>query len=154
MSQLSFLQIAQGKKRLKCERFLQEMKQVIPWQNLIELIAPHYESQASTGRKKKDLGLMLKIICLQQWYGLSDPGVEEAIYDRNSFQKFLELDLLSATVPDESTVLHFRHCLEKHGLFAEIFAAINAHIESQGLLMKRGTLVDATLIAAPSSTKN
>lgn len=97
---------------------------------------------------------MLKIICLQQWYGLSDPGVEEAIYDRNSFQKFLQLDLLTHTVPDETTILNFRHCLEKHGLFAELFAAINAHIESKGFLMKRGTLVDATLIAAPSSTKN
>jgi len=97
---------------------------------------------------------MLKIMCLQQWYGLSDPGVEEAIYDRNSFQKFLELDLLSHVVPDETTILHFRHLLEEHDLFARIFAAISTHIEDQGLLMKRGTLVDATLIAAPSSTKN
>ena len=154
MSQLSFLQIAQGKKRLRCERFLEEMKQVVPWAELGDLIAPYYESKASTGRKKKELGLMLKIICLQQWYGLSDPGVEEAIYDRNSFQKFLELNLLRDVVPDETTILNFRHLLEEHDLFAGIFEAIGSHIEDKGLLMKRGTLVDATLIAAPCSTKN
>ena len=97
---------------------------------------------------------MLRILCLQQWFSLSDPGVEEVIYDRNSFQKFLKLALLSSPVPDETTILKFRHCLEKHQLFEKIFSEINRHLDEKGLLMKAGTIVDAILIAAPSSTKN
>ena len=96
---------------------------------------------------------MLRILCLQQWFNLSDPGVEEAIYDRNSFQKFLKPDILSSSVPDETTILKFRHCLETHQLFEKIFNDINCHLEEKGLLMREGTIVDATLIAAPSSTK-
>ena len=97
---------------------------------------------------------MLRIHCLQQWYNLSDPGVEDAIKDRLSFQRFLSLDPFSDTVPDETTILNFRHLLEENDLQKAIFTAVNEHLEDQGLLMKRGTLVDATIIAAPSSTKN
>lgn len=97
MRQMSFITLAQ-KKKLKCERFLDEMKQVIPWERLLAEIVPYYQEQQQ-GRKKKELLLMLKIYFLQQWYGLSDPGMEEAIYDRASFQKFLEIDLLTHGVP-------------------------------------------------------
>jgi len=153
MSQLSFLSIAQNKKKLKCEKFLNQMDQVVPWDKLTVLLKPYFP-KTSTGRKRKDLEVMLRISCLQQWFALSDPGVEEAIYDRNSFQKFLKLDLLSSSVPDETTILNFRHALEGHNLFEKIFHEINKHLEEAGLLMKQGTIVDATLIAASSSTKN
>lgn len=153
MSQLSFLAIGQKGKALKCERFLDEMSRVVPWSRLCQVIAPYYQ-QAQTGRPLKGLELMLKIHCLQQWYHLSDPGVEEAVYDRNSFQKFLRLDLMADDVPDETTILHFRRLLEAHDLASQLFAAINQHLEAQGFLMKEGTIVDATLIAAASSTKN
>jgi len=153
MSQLSFLSIAQNKKKLKCEKFLNQMDQVVPWDKLTALIRPFFP-EASTGRKRKDIEVMLRILCLQQWFALSDPGVEEAIYDRNSFQKFLKLDLLSSCVPDETTILNFRHALEGHDLFEKIFHELNKHLAKKGFLMKQGTIVDATLIAAPRSTKN
>jgi len=154
MSQLSFLAVGQGKKRLKCERFLEEMSQVIPWQRLCALIEPYYVGRSGIGRRAKELELMLKVHCLQQWYQLSDPGMEEAIYDRNSFQKFLRLDLISEAVPDETTILHFRHLLERHDLSKRVFEEIRGYLVERGLLMKAGTIVDATLIAAPTSTKN
>ena len=153
MSQLSFLSIAQNNKKLKCEQFLEQMDKSVPWDKLIGLISPYFP-KASTGRKRKDLETMLRILCLQQWFNLSDPGVEEAIYDRNSFQKFLKLDLLSTVVPDETTILKFRHQLEQHKLFEKIFNEINKDLVEKGLIMKTGTIVDSTLITAPSSTKN
>lgn len=153
MSQLSFLAIGQRGKQLKCERFLQEMNQVIPWRKMCEVIKPYYEGQ-TTGRPVKDLEMMLKIHCLQQWYNLSDPGMEEAIYDRNSFQKFLGLDLMGEGVPDESTILQFRHLLEKHDLSKTIFEQIGQYLIEQGLMMKHGTIVDATLIESARSIKN
>jgi len=153
MSQLSFLSIAQAKKELKRDKFLNQMKSVVPWDKLCKLIQPYYTEQR-LGRKRMPLERMLKILCLQNWYCLSDPGVEEEIYDRNSFQKFLNLDLLSEPVPDETTILNFRHLLEEHNLFEAMFNEINEHLVQCGFLMKNGTIVDATLIAAPSSTKN
>ncbi|MCP4399758.1 MAG: IS5 family transposase [bacterium] len=153
MSQLSFLSIGLGKKRLRCERFLDEMSSVMPWDCLCTLIRPHYAT-GKGGRPPIPLEQMLKIHCLQQWYGLSDPAMEEAIYDRNSFQKFLKIDLLSDQVPDETTILNFRHLLEEHDLARKIFDEINAYLMHKGLLLKEGTIVDATLIDAPSSTKN
>lgn len=153
MSQLSFLSYGLGKKRLRCERFLEEMAAVIPWDRLCALIAPHYGSGAG-GRPSMPLERMLRIHFLQQWYALSDPGMEEAIYDRNSFQRFLSIDLLSNPVPDETTILNFRRLLERHGLAREIFEEINRVLTQKGLLVKEGTIVDATLIAAAPSTKN
>lgn len=153
MSQLSFLAIAQGNKVLRCEKFLNEMNKVLPWKRLYRLIEPYYQ-EAEVGRKRKELALMLRIHCLQQWYGLSDPAVEEAIYDRNSFQKFLGLDLLAEQAPDETTILNFRHLLEEHDLAKKMFKEINRHLEELGLMMRNGTIVDATLIAAAKSTKN
>jgi len=153
MSQLSFLSIAQNKKTLRCECFLNEMKKIIPWQKVCDLIRPYY-STGALGRKPMPMLTMIKIYCLQQWYQLSDPAMEEAIYDRNSFQKFLELDLIESNVPDETTILHFRHLLEEQGLLEEIFNMINKYLEKKGLLLKKGTIVDATIISSPSSTKN
>ena len=153
MSQLSFLSIAQYRKTLRCEKFLNQMDQVVPWQKLCAIIKPYHE-QPKTGRKPIAIERKLRIICLQQWYCLSDPGVEDAIYDRNSFQKFLSIDILTESVPDETTICNFRNLLQHHGLFEKILSAINKHLEQKGLLMKEGTAVDATLITAPSSTKN
>lgn len=153
MFQNSFLAIAQNKKSLKCERFLQEMNRIIPWDVLMQMIEPYYVAN-ELGRKKKTLLMMLRIYFLQLWYSLSDPGVEEAIYDRNSFQKFLGIDLLSEAIPDETTILNFRHLLEKHGLQEKFFNRINTMLEKKGLLVREGTIVDATLLTAPSSTKN
>jgi len=152
MKQPSFITLANTKK-LRCEQFLTEMDKVIPWEPLLSIISPHY-NEKEVGRKRKDLKLMLKIHFLQQWYDLSDPGVEEAVYDRLSFQRFLEIDILTEAVPDETTVLRFRHLLEKHGLPEKIFAMIKWILEEKRLIMKTGTIVDATIIEAPSSTKN
>lgn len=151
-AQASFLSIAHQKK-LRCETFLHEMNAIIPWGHLLPVIEPHYVQQ-DTGRKRKELKMMLKIYFLQQWNDLSDPAMEEAIYDRNSFQKFLELDLLSDRVPDETTILNFRHLLEEHKLQEQFLEVVNSVLEERGYLMKKGTIVDATLIAAPTSTKN
>ena len=129
------------------------MDQVIPWARLCKLVEPFY-SEKKLGRKKMPLERMLRILCLQQWYGLSDPAMEEEVYDRMTFQTFLGLDLLKDPVPDETTILNFRHLLEEHGLQGCIFEEINQFLIEQGFLMKEGTIVDATLIAAPTSTKN
>lgn len=153
MYQNSFLAIAQQKKQLRCERFLQEMNRVIPWDVFMKEIEPYYETK-EVGRKRKAMLMMLRIYFLQQWFSLSDPGVEEAIYDRNSFQKFLGIDLLSEAIPDETTILNFRHLLEGHHIQEKIFKRVNEILEKKGLLVKEGTITDATLIAAPSSTKN
>lgn len=151
--QTNFLSIGWKKKVLKSERFLREMNEVVPWETLMEEIRPYY-GQAGMGRPAKELERMLKIHCLQQWFGLSDPGIEEAIYDRGSFQRFLGLDLLGDDVPDETTILNFRHLLEEHGLSQKLFERIGGYLENKGLMMKQGTIVDATLIAAPKSTNN
>lgn len=153
INQNSFLFIAQNKKKLRCEKFLEEMGKVVPWDVFRAEIEPYY-MEKETGRKRMDLSMMLKIYFLQQWYSLSDREAEEMIYDRNSFQKFLGIDLLSEAVPDETTILNFRHLLEKYKLQKRFFAAVNEHLQSKGFLMKEGTIVDATIIAAPSSTKN
>lgn len=144
--------MAHGKK-LRCEKFLDEMEKVIPWEQFIAEIQPHY-LEKETGRKRMELMTMLKIYFLQQWYSLSDPEAEEMIHDRNSFQKFLGIDLLSHKVPDESTILHFRHLLEQHQLQKKFFEVVNTLLVSRGLIMKEGTIVDATIVHAPSSTKN
>ena len=152
-NQLNFLAIGWKKKVLKSERFLKEMNAVVPWKRLVALIEPHY-ADGRLGRKPFPLELMLRIYCLQHWFSLSDPAAEEAIYDRNSFQRFLSLDIVGQNVPDETTILNFRHELETHRLTEAIFVEIGAHLAQKGLTMKTGTIVDATLIAAPSSTKN
>lgn len=152
--QTSFLSLAYfSRKTLRCEKFLNEMEKVIPWESLIGLVEPYY-TEAETGRKRKQSMLMLKAYFLQQWYNLSDPEMEDAIYDRNSFQKFLDLDMMKDPAPDETTILNFRHLLETHALQEKMFRNINKILEEKGLLVKKGTIADATIIAAPSSTKN
>jgi IS5 family transposase len=151
--QTSFLSLGCMTKLTRADRFLDEMNRVVPWTQLLEVIAPHW-GQAHTGRKRTELELLLRLHCLQLWYNLSDPALEDAVHDRLSFQRFLQLDPLTEKVPDESTVLHFRHLLEKHQLAEAIFARVREQLEQRGLLLKSGTIVDATIIAASPSTKN
>ena len=135
------------------ERFLQEMDRVIPWGTLLAIILPHYV-KAGRGRRPLPLETMLRVYFLQQWFDLSDPQAEDMLYDSESMRRFARVELGEDTVPDESTILRFRHLLEQHQLTLAIFDAVRALLEEQRLLLKAGTIVDATIIAAPSSTKN
>jgi IS5 family transposase len=135
------------------ERFLLEMDQVIPWERLIALIEPRYK-KPGRGRRPMDLETMLRIYFLQHWFDLSDPAAEDALYDSESMRRFVRVELGEDTIPDESTILRFRHLLEEHALTKSIFEEIGSLLEEKGLLLKQGTIVDATIIAAPSSTKN
>jgi transposase, IS5 family len=135
------------------EKFLAEMNAVIPWARLCSIIEPHYP-KAGKGRRPLGLEKMLRIYFLQQWFDLSDPAAEDAIYDSESMRRFVGVDLGEDIVPDESSILRFRHLLEEHDLARAIFVEIGSLLEENGLLLKQGTIVDATIIAAPSSTKN
>jgi IS5 family transposase len=135
------------------EKFLAEMDAVIPWPRLLSLIEPHYH-QGETGRQPHDLERMLRIYFLQQWFNLSDPQAEDAIYDSESMRRFARVELGDDRVPDESTILRFRHLLEKHQLTAAIFEAVQDLLVEHRLTLRSGTIVDATIIEAPSSTKN
>jgi IS5 family transposase len=135
------------------EQFLTDMDRVIPWSQLVALIAPHYP-KAGLGRQPLGLEKMLRIYFLQQWFELSDPGAEDAIYDSESMRRFVGVTLGEDPVPDESTILRFRHLLEEHRLTEGIFALVRELLEARGKLLKAGTIVDATILAAPSSTKN
>ena len=135
------------------ERFLAEMDAVIPWGRLLALITPQYP-KAGKGRQPIGVERMLRIYFLQQWFNLSDPQAEDAIYDSESMRRFAGVELGEDVIPDESTILRFRHLLEEHHLTAVIFAEIQRLLEEKRLLVKHGTIVDATIIAAPSSTKN
>jgi IS5 family transposase len=151
--QTSFLALGCMTKLTRADRFLEEMNRVVPWTELVEVVTPYW-GRAETGRKPTDVELLLRLQCLQLWYNLSDPALEDAVHDRLSFQRFLRLDPLTQKVPDETTVLHFRHLLEKHRLTEAIFARVRAQLEERGLLVKSGTIVDATILAAAASTKN
>ena len=143
------------KKRTRRERFLAEMEAVVPWKQLIDLIEPLYPKTSSKGgRPPYPLGTMLRIHLMQQWYDLSDPAMEDALIEVPTMRRFAGIDLISDRIPDETTILAFRHLLEKHNLGDQIFEAVKAHLKANGMAMKRGTIIDATLIAAPSSTKN
>ena len=135
------------------ERFLAEMDAVIPWSRLVELIEPHYPNTGK-GRPPHSLERMLRIYFLQQWFNLSDPQAEDAIYDSESMRRFARVELGDNKIPDESTILRFRHRLEKHGLTESIFEAVKDLLAEKRLWLKAGTIVDATIIEAPSSTKN
>jgi transposase, IS5 family len=156
-NQLSFssLDYAAKKKTTKREVFLAEMAAAVPWAALESVIDPFYPKMGPQGgRRAFPLGTMLRIYCLQQWYNLSDPGAEEALYDMQSLRAFAGLEFGRDTIPDETTILNFRHLLERHDLTKAIFAAVKEHLEAQGALLRGGTIVDATLIAASPSTKN
>ena len=141
------------KKPTKREKFLAEMERVVPWKELYALIDPFYP-KAGKGRPPVGLERMLRIHFLQSWFNLSDPGAEEALYDMESMRRFVGIDLGNEPVPDETTICKFRHLLEAHGLGERIFQEVNAHLEEKGLRLSEGTIMDATIINAPSSTKN
>lgn len=142
------------KKRVtRRERFLAEMNAVIPWRELVALIAPHYPT-AGRGRRPMPLETMLRIYFLQQWFDLSDPAAEDAVYDSESMRRFVGVELSEEAVPDETTILRFRRLLEEHQLTEQLFGLVRGLLESRGLLVKSGTIVDATILSAPSSTKN
>lgn len=155
MTTISFASLAyeNKKKRTRREKFLQEMDIVIPWEELLQIIKQHYP-RAGNGRQPMPLGRMLRIYFMQQWYGLSDPAMEDALYDIESMRRFAGIDLEADVVPDETTILHFRHLLEKHQLTQKIFKKTQQYLTEKGLLLREGTIVDATIISAPSSTKN
>jgi IS5 family transposase len=144
----------QGKGKVtRRERFLAEMDAVIPWSRLLRLIEPHYP-KAGRGRQPVGLEKMLRIYFLQNWFNLSDPQAEDSIYDSESMRRFAGVEFGDDVIPDETTILRFRHLLEKHGLTEAIFDEVNRLLEEHRLLLKSGTILDATIIAAPSSTKN
>ena len=135
------------------ELFLDEMEQVVPWPALEALVEPHYP-KAGNGRQPVGLRIMLRTYFVQQWFNLSDPGVEEALYESPALRRFVGVDLGVAPAPDETTVCRFRHLLEKHDLGGLMLEAVNVHLEAKGLRIATGTIVDATILHAPSSTKN
>lgn len=135
------------------EQFLAEMDAVIPWKSLSGLIEPHYP-KAGNGTQPMPLERMLRIHFMQHWFNLSDPAIEDALYDSESMRRFAGIELAEDAVPDESTILRFRHLLEQHKLSEGIFAQVRRLLEEKRLLLKSGTIVDATIIAAPPSTKN
>ena len=140
-------------KRTRKREFLDEMNLVVPWSELVGLIGPHAPA-GKTGRPPFAVLTMLRIHFMQQWFGLSDPAMEEALHDVPLYREFAGLDAGASRMPDESTILRFRHLLEEHDLSLQLLATINATLATKGLMLKAGTVVDATLIAAPSSTKN
>jgi IS5 family transposase len=135
------------------ELFLDEMERVVPWAELQALIEPHY-AKAGKGRRPVGLSMLLRIYFLQQWFNLSDPGVEEALYESSVLRRFTGVDLGRAAAPDETTICRFRHLLEKHELGGAMLDRVNEHLASKGIKIATGTIVDATIIHAPSSTRN
>lgn len=155
--QMTFSSLAHASKKkvTRREKFLAEMEAVVPWGRLLTLIEPHYPKMGSKGgRPSMPLEVMLRVYCLQQWYALSDPMAEEALYDSDAMRRFAGIELGDDRIPDETTILNFRHLLEQHALTEAIFAEVNAHLAERGVTLRSGTLVDATIIDAPSSTKN
>jgi IS5 family transposase len=140
-------------KQTKRAAFLGEMEQVVPWAALCSLVEPFYP-KGETGRRPFGVERMLRIYCLQQWFNLSDPAAEEALYDSLSMRRFVGIDLGAEPVPDETTICRFRHLLEAHDFGRRMFETIHQHLEAKGLRLSSGTIVDATIIHAPSSTKN
>ena len=155
MQQISFSQMEYaGKKRVtRRERFLGEMERVVPWSALLEVLEPYYP-KGKRGRPPIGLERMLRVYFIQQWYGLSDEGVEDAITDSQALRRFVGIDLSREDAPDATTLLQFRRLLETHRLTEKLFSCINGQLAAQGLLLKEGTIADATILSAPSSTKN
>jgi IS5 family transposase len=149
-SQPSFEKYGRTSRR---EAFLTSMESIVPWSELEALIAPFYP-KAGKGRQPVGLGIMLRIYFLQHWFNLSDPGAEDALYESPVLRGFAGIDLGRAAAPDETTILNFRHLLEKHELNGKILDTVNLYLASQGIRISTGTIVDATIISAPSSTKN
>lgn len=140
-------------KKTRKREFLDEMNRVVPWAALVALIAP-YAPEGRKGRPPYPVEAMLRIHFLQQWFGLSDPAIEEALFDVPLYREFAGLDTWDRALPDETTILRFRHLLDKHKLAEQMLVVVNELLRDQGLMPRAGTVVDATLISAPSSTKN
>jgi len=155
MEQQTFsdIEYSNRRKKTKREEFLEIMNEIIPWEEWVELIKPHY-FDGKRGRPPLGIEKMLRMYLLQIWFNLSDEGVEDAIYDSYAMRKFMGIDFMREQAPDATTLLKFRHLIEKSGLGKAFFEAINRCLEQCGHIMKGGTIVDATLISAPSSTKN
>lgn len=145
---------AKYRKQTRKEIFLREMEQIIPWKELTKVIAPHYPNPKGAGRRPIGVERMLRIYFMQHWFNLSDPGAEEALYDMPALRQFAGVDLGNEPVPDETTICKFRHLMENKNLGNELFQLVNAYLAENGLAVSRGTIVDATLIDAPTSTKN
>lgn len=153
-SSFSDLEHAAKKKLTRRDRFLAEIEAVTPWSGLVAELEPHYPKGEGRGRPPIGLERMLRMYVAQQCFGLSDEGIEDVVYDRQSIRRFVGIDLARESAPDETTLLKFRRLLETHELTRKIFETINAHLAQKGSMMREGTIVDATLIAAPPSTKN
>jgi len=156
MSQRSFAsaEYAMKKKRTRREKFLAEMERIVPWSRLTAVIEPLYPKSGRVGRPPIGVPKMLRMYCVQQWYSLADEALEDALYDSQALRDFVGIDLSRESVPDATTLLKFRRLLQDNDLTRALLDEINAHLTYQGLLMRAGTIVDATIIAAPSSTKN
>ncbi len=142
------------RKTTRKERFLEEMETIIPWKELAKVIKPFYPHPKGAGRPPIGIERMLRIHFLQHWFNLSDPAVEEALYDSRALRRFVGIDLGREPAPDETTVCKFRHLMEKHDLGDQLFHQVNQYLQENGLKVSRGTIVDASIIHAPSSTKN
>jgi IS5 family transposase len=155
MMTVSFASLAyeNKKKTTRREKFLEEMNQVIPWEELLQIVNKYYPV-AGNGRQPMPMERMLRIYFMQQWYGLSDPAMEDALYDIESMRRFADINIEVDVIPDETTILHFRHLLERHNLTRQIFEKTKRYLSEKGLILREGTIVDATIINAPSSTKN
>ena len=150
----SSLEFASKKKLTRRERLLREIDAIAPWSDLIARIKPYYPKGEGRGRPPIGVARMLRMYVVQQCLGLSDEGIEDAVYDSQAIRDFIGIDLARENAPDATTLLKFRRLLETHGLTQAIFEAINTHLAAKGLLLRQGSVVDATIISAPSSTKN
>lgn len=150
---LTDIEYSLRKKKTRREKFLDTMDQMIPWEDWTKMIQPYYPS-GKRGRPPKGIETMLRMYLMQNWFNLSDASLEDAIYDSYAMRTFMHIDFYKEQVPDATTLLKFRHLLEAHHIGEKIFADVNARLEKAGLIMHGGTIVDATIISAPSSTKN
>ncbi|SCY16156.1 Transposase DDE domain-containing protein [Butyrivibrio sp. INlla14] len=155
MKQLTMADIeySNRKKKTKREEFLDAMEEIIPWSQWVELIRPYYFNN-TRGRKPIGIETMLRMYLMQTWFNLSNEGIEDSIYDSYAMRTFMHIDFSEQQVPDATTLLNFRHMLEKHKIGEMIFADVNRRLDEAGLVMHGGTIVDATIVAAPKSTKN
>jgi IS5 family transposase len=154
MPQISLTGFEKYTKKTRKELFLEEMERIIPWSDLTQALKPYYPDPTGPGRRPKGLERMLRIYFMQHWFNLSDPGMEEALYDSRVMRDFAGIDLGEEPAPDESTILKFRHLLEAKNMGAELLQLVNSYLDENGLKVSRGTIVDASIINAPSSTKN
>jgi len=154
MRQSSLTGFEKYTKKTRKEQFLEEVDRIIPWSELTQALKPYYPDPTGPGRRPKGLERMLRIYFMQHWFNLSDPGMEEALYDSRVMRDFAGIDLGEEAAPDETTILNFRHLLEAKDMGAELLRLVNVYLEENGLKVSRGTIVDASIINAPSSTKN